>query len=132
MGALPDAPAGLARQRLMVRPMFDAQLLIRETANTQVLGPWFPRDGDNLIARAEVIEEDGAVLRVRVLTKNTQDVGDGTLITGAIAPTGVGVFSQSYPGDLKELVRYRYTLSGGAAGTYVLFRMLPPVWYDTV
>jgi hypothetical protein len=33
----------------------------------------------------------------------------------------------------KELVRYKFILSGGTSGTsWATFRMLSPVWYDKV
>ena len=77
-------------------------------------------------------------LKVQVFTKNTEDPGDGT-----DADAGVSI-DTSTPGrttekwevgispGLSELCRYKFSIVGGAAGDRAFFRMLPPVWFDSV
>lgn len=126
--------------------MFDSQTITMQgTTSTVLLSPWFPRGGDYGAFTLEVTSLGGSVtLAVAMLGKNTSDTGDGTQVTTlsfqrtATGRTtvdfanGVGS-SPTFPG-FKELVRYQFTLSGGAASTtsWATFRMLPPVWYDKV
>jgi len=112
--------------------MFNAQLLIRSSSgDTKVYSPWFPRQADNLRATAELAATSGGVLTVKVFHKNTEDTGDGSEYVGtSISLSSTGRDDAEFTG-LKEMVRYQFTC-GDATGDWVLFRMLPPVWFDTV
>jgi hypothetical protein len=81
------------------------------------------------------VADEGATIDVEVFTKNTEDTGDGSVVspsTGSLASlTGVGQTSATWgPSTLKELVRYRYTVK--STSEWLVFRMLPPVWFDSV
>jgi len=124
--------------------MFQAQMLIRGSATTKVYSPWFPRGGDSVIISADLVAFAGTTptLTVRLYTRASEAVGDGgTAVTpspiagGTIVLTAAGRGSCEYASGastgLNELVRYGFECSG-SAGDWVLFRVLPPVWYDAV
>lgn len=113
--------------------MFDAQLIVTDANAPEVFSPWFPRQADNAVFTLEIVAKQGSTkLTVQLFTKTTDDAGDG----GAVAsPTDVGSVGRTalpQEGEMQTLVRYRYTASAGSAGDWILFRLLPPVWYDTV
>jgi hypothetical protein len=119
--------------------MFDAQLLFPGSSpatGIKVYSPWFPRQGDSLRATAEMVHVNGATLKVTVFTKNPEDTGDGTnadagtTITLAAAGRSTAEWT-SGTATLKELVRYRFEVTGTLVSDWVLFRMLAPVWFDT-
>lgn len=123
--------------------MFEAQLLIAKETAYSVFSPWFPRGGESVIATLDVVAVDGAanLLTVELYSKNSEQSGDGQ---DAEASTSIGsdatpgrkaatwdANDSSNPADILELVRYKFTISD-SAGKWVLFRMLPPVWFDAV
>lgn len=112
--------------------MFEAQLLVASGEGTLVFSPWFPRQGDNATFTLEVVATNGVELDVQVFTKNVEDPGDGTpVLGGAIALSAPGISRGAWgPDTLLELVRYQFVARG--EGLWVLFRMLPPVWCDSV
>lgn len=115
--------------------MFEAQLLISKSSNYDVYSPWFPRGGDNITATVDVIEVEGATITIRVFTKAAEDNGPGVDAdnTKTLARSTTGRDDETWPGDCKDLVRYKFTISGGGeAGKWILFRMLPPIWFDDV
>lgn len=113
--------------------MFEAQLLIAKGSNYSVYGPWFPKGGDSAKFMVDVVEVDinfGATLTIEVLTKNTEDTGDGSSIASQnVNSVGITPFNLTTESTIEELVRYRYTVNSGS-GDWFLFRMLAPVWYD--
>ena len=110
--------------------MFQGQYIF---GNTAVYSPWMPRGGDNLRMTADVIQITGVTLDVEVATKKSEDSGDGTVLTsGKISTSTTGLSQKTFTGEVNDLVRYKFTTSGGAATDYVLFRMLNPIWYDEV
>ena len=113
--------------------MFEAQVL--DTGDT-VFSPWFPRQGDSAIFTLDVVDIDGGAaanqITVQVFTKNSEDAGSGSQTGSDITrdgTEGAGQAGAEY-GSLKELVRYKFSVTG--TGTRVLFRMLPPSWFDSV
>ena len=121
--------------------MFDAQLLLTKSSSYSVFSPWFPRGGDNLrvtlerVAAAASADEIG----LAVVTKNVEDSGDGTVVAGSItvasgSTTDAVQANGEWNGLVKELVRYKFTVKGAsnAAGNWLLFRVLSPVWYNSV
>ncbi len=116
--------------------MFESQLLFGAGGDgAEVFSPWFPRQGDNAICTLEVVRISGASIQVELFTKNSEDTGDGALVTpasgtGDITRTTVGRESNEWEGGLEELVRYKFTVAD-ATTKWVLFRMLPPVWFDS-
>jgi len=115
--------------------MFEAQLLIAKSSAYEIYSPWFPRGGDNAIFTADVIELDGAAVTIYADTKSSQDDGAGTPVTSgtSIAANSVGRTSNEWDAaEFKDLVRYRFSISGDNPGNWILFRMLPPQWFDDV
>lgn len=120
--------------------MFDAQLLFPGAAGAALsfYGPWMRRGGDNLRVTVDVVARVSSQLTVRVFTKNTEDSGDGIDADAgtSIVTTATGRASAEWTSGttLQELVRYKYTVqsTGSGAGDWVLFRMLTPIWFDTV
>ena len=117
--------------------MFEAQLLIaKDTVSYEVFSPWFPRQGDDAKFTVETIDSDGGpVLTVSAYTKSSETVGNGTTAAGGPTMTASGTaganIDADWVGNLNELVRYHFEISGDA-GDWILFRMLPPVWFDSV
>ena len=113
--------------------MFDAQLLIRPAEDLAIFSPWFPRGGDTGAFTLEVVAISGATITVSVFTKSSETVGDGSNANAGVSLslTAVNRDTDVWTGTLNELVRYRYVVSG-ETGDWVLFRMLPPVWSDSV
>ena len=117
--------------------MFEAQYLINPDSS---YSPWFPRGGDNLRATLDLIAVSGSgKLRVDVFTKNTEDPGDGSnadstlkIDTSTTGRTTIEWPASSASPGLLELCRYKFSFSAGSAGDRALFRMLPPVWFDSV
>ena len=114
--------------------MFSAQYL---PSGATVFSPWFERQGDFLRATADLAQlGSGAQLVVEVFTKNKEDTSDGTnadsgattKITLTTATRGTTDWGPSLSPALKELVRYKYTVTTN----WVLFRMLTPVWFNAV
>jgi hypothetical protein len=124
--------------------MFDAQLLFPgavPATGIKILGPWFPKQGDHARITLEVAEVNGATIKVELFTKNSEDAGDGTNADSGGVPTNItaaatGRTTQEWYSTgtiaLKEMVRYRFTVTGGVASDWVLFRMLSPVWFSAV
>jgi hypothetical protein len=113
--------------------MFEAQLLYGATSpGLQVYSPWFPRRGDNAIFTIDFIN-GAATVKVEVFSKAAAEPGDGTQVTGSFTASSSSSppqVSGSFSG-FKELVRYRYSVTD-ASTKFALFRMLAPVWWDTV
>lgn len=114
--------------------MFQAQMLIAGAATTKVYSPWFEKKGDSARVSAELVAVNGATLTVKVYSKAKSTTGDGgtalTPVTSNIALNTAGRDTKEYTG-LNELVRYGFECSG-TAGSWALFRALPPVFFDAV
>lgn len=119
--------------------MFEAQTLMATGTEYSVYSPWFPKGANNLRASLELVKAAASAdsIKLEVATKNVEDSGDGTDVSGSITITGsqVGTANQrqttAFMGVVKEMVRYKFTVSG-SSGNWVLFRALPPVWFDDV
>ena len=80
-------------------------------------------------------------IKVEVFTKNQEDVGDGSNADSGGSPTNITAsavgrtttewYSTGTVG-LKEMVRYRFTITGTDVSDWVLFRMLSPIWFNAV
>jgi hypothetical protein len=118
--------------------MFEAQLLHGASDPFVIVySPWFPRGGDNARFTLEIVavgNVSGSVaLQVDIYHKNSEDTGDGGVHTSNLFSglTSAAGRSTQEVEALKELVRYRYVVKDGSSD-WVLFRMLPPVWFDAV
>ena len=127
--------------------MFEAQLLMADINNdVEVFSPWFPRGGDNALFTLDLVQSDEAgtaslQLEVKAFTKNLEVPGDGA---DSISGTRITVTSSdtrksetwlsTSSSGFDELVRYKFILSatGDDGAVWVLFRMLPPSWFDSV
>ena len=118
--------------------MFEAQTL---QGGTTVFSPWVEREGDSVRIALDLVSKAGnAQIAVTLHTKETDDAGDGNDSGGAgIAATGtvgqsIAAFSTAGPSPsvtLNDLVRYKFVVTG-TSDAWVLFRMLPAVWFDSV
>lgn len=114
--------------------MFEAQLLIQAASAYSVFSPWFPRQSDHAVFTIETVNRNGGGVNVEIFTKNSETAGNGSNAGGTTfsSPTGAGERNESgADDDLLEMVRYKFTVTG-SAGDWILFRMLPPVWFDAV
>jgi hypothetical protein len=71
-----------------------------------------------------------SALAVTVCTKNREDEGSEPTTGGSFALL-TGNFWEVNSTGLKELVRFQLKFTASAAGQGVIFRFLPPTWYDT-
>jgi hypothetical protein len=121
--------------------MIDGTLIFQ---GTTVFSPWFPRGGDFVTVTAELIAKSGGTLKIELFHKNANDPGDGANVDTAGTPKSITFNNPTPPvrtstdwaksatiAGLKELVRYKFTMTGSGS-EWMLFRMLPPVWYDKV
>lgn len=96
-------------------------------AGDTVYSPWFPKQAENCVFWADLIDKTGSpTLTISVLNKTENATGDGTLNASFTAMTNAGIAQKGVTG-LLQLVRFKYAVTG--TGT-VVFRMLTPVWYD--
>lgn len=116
--------------------MIDGQLLMR---GTTVYSPWFPRQADRLIVTAELIAVEGATLSIALYTKNKDETGDGSDVdtdtTISLSSTGFGTAewkTEAAMTGVEQLLRFRYAVTGAAAGDWALFRLLPAAWFDAI
>lgn len=120
--------------------MFNAQQLTAKGAGSTpvVYSPWMPRGGDNIIFSLDLVDKssDPLQMTVRALTKNTEQLpADEVPLTTQIVTTGTSsdVFTVQQDGEVKEQIRFEFKLSGTiVAGDWALFRMLQPIWFDSV
>jgi hypothetical protein len=124
--------------------VFDAQLLFPGTVpatGIKVYSPWFPRQADSIRVTLEVVQINGATIVVELFTKKSEDSGDGTIADSAGAPTkitanAIGRTTTEWLAagtiTLSEMIRYRFNVTGASVSDWVLFRMLSPVWFNSV
>lgn len=98
---------------------------------TVLYSPWFPRQGDRLVAVIEVMKvsalSGNVTITVAVETKNREDSDAAPTGIGTNNRTGVGMLEVVATGAL-ELVRLKYTLLGGSGDEWAHFRANPPLW----
>ena len=110
--------------------MFDAQYIL----SGALFSPWTAREGDNVVIHVDLVGITKGTLTVQLFHKNEEDDGPGRQVSIAeIEASKAGVDVVGYYG-LDELVRYKfiYTLDASNVLDHALFRMLDPVWFDTV
>lgn len=90
--------------------------------------PWFPRGADNGVFTVEEVEKS-ATVTYTVLSKNREEEGSAPN-SGTSFSTVSGNFKEAKVTGLLELVRFKISVSG-TSGQSVIFRFLPPTWYDT-
>jgi hypothetical protein len=93
--------------------------------------PWFPKQADNAIFTYERMFFTGTAFSVTVYTKNREDIGSNSVTSYSSWTQMSGInFWQGQCTNLLELVRFKITLNGSAAGDGVAYRFLPPIWYN--
>ena len=114
--------------------MFDAQLLFN---GSTVFSPWFPRRKNNVRVTLDVVAVNAAQIKIELFTKKSEDSGFGAvsgstnITTSTTGRTTTEWLNDTTTDALNDLVRYKFTVTG-KAGEWVLFRMLPMVWFDKV
>lgn len=111
-------------------------------ADTAVFSPWIERKGDNLRAMLDVVSVDRTILTIRLFTKRDYGVGSGTEVdmTRTITISSVGRLLQEWGPTtgvgLRTWVRYKFTTTNNppnpTTSPNIVFRMLSPIWFDTV
>jgi hypothetical protein len=119
--------------------MIDATLLFDSTT---VYSPWFPRQADMLRVVAECVAINNATIVIDLYTKNSEDPGDGNPVDEDVSITMSGVGRSAATEwktvvdekGVQQLLRFRYevTGNGGHPTEWILFRLLPAVWFDAV
>jgi hypothetical protein len=100
--------------------------------------PWFPKGADNGAFTIEIVKKwlgsSGGSFAVEVWTKNREEAGSqGPGSATAFTQLGSTDFWEAKVTDLKQLVRLKITVTGGTGGSAlqgVVYRFLPPTWYD--
>ena len=106
----------------------------------EILSDWFPRGGDGIILRAEIIDEKDEDMEVKidVLSKNSEDPGNGTAIGWTLTLGAEGLKEMIAVSDaaggggvgLKEQVRLKIYTASGSAGDWSIVRIFPPIFFD--
>lgn len=105
--------------------------------------PWFPKGADNAYFSYELLYKNlgtggtpGSFI-VTVYTKNREDFGsEGTAYTSFTAIGSSTTFFHKECTNLKQLIRFKFVLTPGltpptVGQDSVIYRILPPTWYDT-
>ena len=117
--------------------MIDATLLF---AGTVVYSPWFPRQADMLRVTAECVAVNNTSLDIELFTKNSEDTGDGDPVDVNVSITlsAAGRSTAEWKTvegqeGVEQLLRFRYTVGSDlTSNEWILFRLLPAVWFDAV
>lgn len=99
-----------------------------------VYSDWFPRGGDHAIIRAMNIDEESSssITTITFYTKNEEEAGDGSLVSGLSLTLGDGTID---PGEIstvlssnefEELIRIKVVQSGG----WLRGQVFPFVFFD--
>lgn len=108
------------------------QIVALDAGTQTYFTPWFPKGADNGVFTLEKVQEiPSAALGVKVFTKNREDEGSSPGTEVGTFGSLSGAFHEVACTGLKELVRFKLTVTASQAGQGVIFRFLPPTWYDT-
>lgn len=112
------------------------QLMTLSTGAKSYYTPWLPKGADNAYFTYELIHQflaSGGTFVVTGYTKNREEPGsEGTSF--AFSQIGSTAFYEASPTNLKQLVRFKVTITPGGSASDgaqgVTYRLLPPTWYD--
>ena len=93
-------------------------------------GPWVPRQGNGFLATIQVLfASAGFSVVVEVQTKNEEDNDSVSSIVslGTMTATATGLTQAKFTG-CKELMRYKYSVTGTGSLQWLHMRMNPPIW----
>lgn len=110
------------------------QLLARANEeNVSVFTDWLNRGGDRAVFTAELISAIDATITVEVFHKNAEDTGFGTSAGTVVSATGTLGLHRAEIGSLKEMVRYKITVTGTSSDSLgaILYRIHSATWFDT-
>jgi hypothetical protein len=109
--------------------MHIGELLLTSGTNS-VLTPWFGRQADNARFTYETVYTIGSpTFTVEVFHKNKEDLGPGSS-WGTLSWTTYGNFKAATAAGLKEMVRFKLTVSVSSGTGGVLYRFVEPTWFD--
>lgn len=110
----------------------NTQIIAINTGAQTFYTPWFPRGADNAVFTLEKQQDTfSTVMSVSVESKNREDEGSAPFADVATFTALAGNFFEASCTGLKELVRFKMTFTANAVGQGVVYRFLPPTWYDT-
>lgn len=111
---------------------YSAQIVALNTSAATYYTPWFPKAADNAIFTMEKILDtiSGTAVAVTVYTKNREDEGSAPGSLVATFSTLSGNILEAKCTGLKDMVRFRITFTAASAGQGLIYRFLPPTWYD--
>jgi hypothetical protein len=113
------------------------QLMVIGTGARTYYTPWLPKGADNAVFIYELVQKSltgspASTFTVTGYTKNREDAGsEGTSFS--FSNMSGSDFWKTEPTNLKQLVRFKITLTPGTGVTGpdgVCYRFLPPTWYD--
>jgi len=110
------------------------QIVALDTSAKSYLTPWFPKGADNGVFTMEKPQDTiaGTAVQVKVYTKNREDEGSKPWATvGTFTAVSGTSFLEVNCSQLKDLVRFEITFTANAVGQGLIYRFLPPTWYDT-
>lgn len=121
----------------------------------KVLTDWISRTGDNVILRGDRVSSNpsasaGVTVTIRVLTKNSDETGDGLAVQQAgtstplsftidyddtvvreLVVTSVATATPSNPKGLKQLLRLELVATGGGDDDWTEIRLFPPIFFNS-
>jgi len=116
--------------------MIDATLLF---SGMTVYSPWFPRQADMLRVTAECMALYNTSVTIELLTKNEEDTGNGdpvdesvTIVLDAVERVTAEWKTVVAQEGVRQLLRFRYNVGADPTNEWILFRLLPAVWFDAV
>ena len=94
-----------------------------------VYSPWFSRRANAATFLAQTVARVGATCTITVQTKLASDIETGNItdLANTITCNAVGTTS-ARNADLKELVRFKYVLTGTNSTDWIHFLVLEPQW----
>lgn len=112
--------------------MLIGQSVIAPTTGATYYTPWFPRGADSFVAVIEVLRSSSSAnltFTCAGQTKNNEETDQAatTFTSFTVTSTAGAVSRQLYAGS-KELVRYKFTVTGTGATQWVHFRSNSPIW----
>jgi len=113
------------------------QLIVLGSGAKSYYTPWFTSAADNAFLTYELVSSyfgTGGSVSVTAFTKNREDAGPDGSPYSSFTQVGSTDFYHKDCTNLKELVRFKVTLTPGSSPTTaegVTIRFLTPTWYST-
>ena len=94
-------------------------------------GPWMPRQGDKCSVVLQVLKASAASgwsLKCEIETKNAEDSDSSPTSIGDVTLSAVGTSNSLVTAGCLELVRFKFSGTGGGTDRWVHFRSNPILW----